>query len=1031
MAASVAVVLLAALTTAPVYQHAVVLFDDGRSETRSPAALVANPPAAGFVGVWAWGQDIAPRWFSAEQLATLNRALPRQAGSALGVRVRGIGDEEAADAAIVAAPTAMWEQVPEPLLPRFPLASTRVLSLARDGTSFWRLRVVARGKGSWWIDVPATQRNLGIEATHAANLHIAISAVQGQKLRGLRVAVFPWSAGASAPFGQLATYRPEGDELTIPALPPVSAVGLLFAAEGSVPRFLWGPVASLAGRVVLEGGAALKGRFTDELDRPLPAVAVSGDFFVAKDAAFSFTTTAKTDADGTWALSGLPRTQVAVTARTTGFAPFRRIHEVQSDSDDLGSIRLAPSTLLAVQVADDAGTALAGARLELSSGASTTTDARGRGLLGPALDSPVSLLVTAEGHVPRTIAIALPIPKELGVTLSRTYRVRGRLVDAAGTPVSFAEAWVEAGSTRYSLDADPGGRFEVPIAPGVAAVLVFRSPTTAETRVSVPPGAPGEVGELGDVVAAHGRIVLGRVVADADGAPVAGARVWALRSELQGPLVAWMLDNTASTVTDDEGAFSLAGLSELAVTVWFDAPGYARTGLDVRFEDDPSPVDVGEVRLATGAAVAVRLKGRSNGVAHLDLRGKSLPADMLVAPARDGVAEFSNVPVGEFGLRVLDGEVTVCEERVEVPEGASRVEIVCEWRSRRVTGVVLVDGKASGAGTLLWQSESAGRLPEGIMERTTASGLRQQTTFTSGAPDVLVDVGVDGRFETDHVRPGSWTVFWNGPGGVQFPPKSVVVPDAQVFETRLLFRSLAITGRVVDADARPVDGASVMEHSLGVSALTDGSGNFVLAGMEPGTRTISARKNDRVSAPAQIEIVTDRVPDPLTLSLDRPPQRVSVEVLGDSGPIPAALVVLETDRSQVIVASADSGGRADIMIDPPFPSRIRVAAFGLGKWALGAWRRLPEAGEPVPIVQGRTGSLVLRGTALEESVALLHESGWDVSWLLARLGAPLRFVTGQAQSVFGLPEGRYEIRVGAQSTSGFVRNNETTEITID
>ena len=99
-------------------------------------------------------------------------------------------------------------------------------------------------------------------------------------------------------------------------------------------------------------------------------------------------------------------------------------------------------------------------------------------------------------------------------------------------------ARLEIGSRSTEEAVQPDGRFVIDLPPATAAVLVLTSGRTTALRLPIAPGEGGEARDLGELIAPFGQVVLGRLVRDEDLLPVAGARVWALRSA-DDPLLAW------------------------------------------------------------------------------------------------------------------------------------------------------------------------------------------------------------------------------------------------------------------------------------------------------------------------------------------------------------------------------------------------------------------------------------------------------------------------------------------------------------
>ena len=202
-----------------------------------------------------------------------------------------------------------------------------------------------------------------------------------------------------------------------------------------------------------------------------------------------------------------------------------------------------------------------------------------------------------------------------------------------------------------------------------------------------------------------------------------------------------------------------------------------------------------------------------------------------------------NVPAGKVNVSVLAGRKLLCEQVVVVAAGGEQ-DVDCRRAALRVSGLVQVGGAPAGAGTTAWQAPDAG-VPGRIDTIVSPAGLRQTQIAGAGHPQVNVPVGPDGRFETDELTPGRWSVLWIAQGSAS-SPLIVDIPPGERFATVLPFPGLAISGSVTDADGKPVEGARVRELTSGAIAFTSADGSFSLAGLKPArvfnlTRVAKAR----------------------------------------------------------------------------------------------------------------------------------------------------------------------------------------------
>ncbi len=234
--------------------------------------------------------------------------------------------------------------------------------------------------------------------------------------------------------------------------------------------------------------------------------------------------------------------------------------------------------------------------------------------------------------------------------------VTGRVVDGDGTPVAAATVWiVPNGLTQRAAGLDPepyrsssvvmyrrydvsdvplaqcprtvtdeAGRFalEAPhvviedpsdhLSDGLPWPLIAVRSSGHTThivpcRASAPPAY-----STGDIVVEPAASIRGRAVTDG-GVPLAGVSVRALhhsRRNLQrgveGPSRLLYLPELLSTVSSDDGRFTLDGLWEGGIVFELRAPGHVRQELDLDTQAG-TPLDLGDVVMATGASISGRV----------------------------------------------------------------------------------------------------------------------------------------------------------------------------------------------------------------------------------------------------------------------------------------------------------------------------------------------------------------------------------------------------------------------------------------
>lgn len=271
------------------------------------------------------------------------------------------------------------------------------------------------------------------------------------------------------------------------------------------------------------------------------------------------------------------------------------------------AVRLVPALRVAGRVVGSDGAALAGATCDLDveagpRGARITLRMREPSVEGgvfefplvprPDADARVRLRVSAQGRATADVDPADVVSgRPVLVKLARLLLLRGRCVDAEGRPVGPAIVWI--GEEGHPSRDD--GSFEIR---NVRADAVVSVRADGFRAVTIPPlAASGAIADVGDVVCARGLEIRG-VFADADGAPIAWARVSVRRGNAGVPVMG---------TTDALGRFDLGGLSEGTYAVRVD-PQNALGGAGAAQADDVRPGDA--IRLVASCAQQVRFRLR-------------------------------------------------------------------------------------------------------------------------------------------------------------------------------------------------------------------------------------------------------------------------------------------------------------------------------------------------------------------------------------------------------------------------------------
>ena len=398
---------------------------------------------------------------------------------------------------------------------------------------------------------------------------------------------------------------------------------------------------------------------------------------------------------------------------------------------------------------------------------------------------------------------AAPVPLELRLVADPA--VGGRLATVDGSAVVGAEVRlvpVWSDKERRTPDADDARRLlgnERGLTPWSAA-----TDAQGVWRVAgVPPGQwqvhartadlarwyPGviDVGrrdvDVGTLVVDDGLVLAGRV-RDADGRPVAGARVDAVLDAVVPR--AWDAE------TDAGGHFEIAGLAPGTVRLRARRGEHASEAVVVELgtddrDDVELEVPVGglvrfEVRTTTGAPyVGVVVLRRE------PLGGRLAPGRPLALRAKAGVVDVDDVPQGPAWWRAEtpDGRVARTESPVTVEAG------------RRATAILEIGAPAVLEGTV----HTADGEP--------AASVEVHARNLDGRGSVLATTDLRGRYRLVDVVPGRQLVIAFGRGGAPVE-REVDVPPGLSTELDLdLSPAGKVEVQVVDAGGRDVRGALV------------------------------------------------------------------------------------------------------------------------------------------------------------------------------------------------------------------------------
>ena len=945
---------------------------------------------------------------------------------------------------VVAAPVAMWRQVPWNLLPTTSVSSGSFSLLRNDET--WRVQARAEGLASIWRDVTPEEGSVELTLGQAVDITVQATA-GGTPLAGARMYLVrsgstrpalpePLGFGISDAGGKVDLTVSERERAAV-LVSHVTRTASAFERVEDVP-----PV------VELGPGLAVTGRTVDAEGRPVAGVRLLGLSWVGDELAVMQRHLGLSGPDGRFSLTGFARGTASL--RTDGEGLEYSDGFDLEGSLDLGSIVLRMPETYWIQVVDASrGTPIPGARAVFGGGEGTTTDPEGMAQVSPRFSR--DLMVAAKGYrtarfafgggastreeppIPGLAALPVDVAGDIGATseqplvlrLAPAFTVEGVFVAADGVTPAAAGRLVAtremAGGSRMSpgtLAAD--GSFSLDLEPG--AYTLELTAANAGRRVLEVSGSAGETRDLGVIVAPVSAWVSGTVVSP-EYAPVPEARISYVRPSRFGGLMARAIGRVAEVTADAEGYFELHGLELGSSSLRVEAEGFA----PLEFEVEAVAiewVDAGFVELSRGRRITVR-SDVDGGTVHLDPGREHDPLGPMTGKLVDGEAVFEAVPEEPLRVRVMEDGVPVCERR----EGAGTGDevVTCDRSTLTVTGGVTLAGQP-GNGELLWSLKAEN--PQGGGAIRTLRGPMSRTQVFGGTLERTAPIDLEGRYRLESMIPGEWEVRFSTLEGGWQQEREVTVPDAPGEGIVLDFHygGVSIDGIVVDPEGQPVTHATVDIFPGRRAVVTGRSGRYEIMDLAPGAYQLRARFQHSRSELVDVELrdYNDRQSVRLDLRDDPSDDELVIRLAGGVG----GFCFVEMEGAGQRTVRID-GGVATTKLTPPLTDRVRVACQADGRWILTGWQDLERALERGVDLDPfeSDSSIVLEGDPSTAAVQVTGPGGWDLGRLRLWFGGATTFEVGE--TISNLPEGEYTLRWGDQVRTVWTERRRAAEVEIE
>jgi len=542
------------------------------------------------------------------------------------------------------------------------------------------------------------------------------------------------------------------------------------------------------------------------------------------------------------------------------------------------------------------------------------------------------------------------------VSLTPVVALTGRVVDEAGEPVSGAEIRARAsgetpGRPPYPADpveTGPNGVFRfAELTPALPYRLTARAEGFAPAEVDVPPLEHGTQAARSQPVVIgleRGRTAYGTVVDESD-EPVPGARVALLghagtearKRFLAGRRLAEKVQIFKDR-TGQDGSFTIvdlpAGHLELVVQAEGFAP-YEEPGVEL-VPEEPSK-DLGRVELSPGLTLEGRVTDRHArpvvGAEVVELlRLRQGRAKLAVARTRtdaDGRFRLEHLTkdmVFDLHVRHPDYSTEVLPNVAAADQELLRVELELP---AVVTGRVL-----SSTGKPVARAWVGAKPPDAVDSWVLYSDRH--------GVDPTTHTDAEGRFRLPDVEPGRVRLSVEARGFQPYTRSGLEIFPATETEVKVVLEPGAtVSGRVLDADGRPLSGVSV--QGAGRNDRTDVQGHFRLVGISPGTHHLLAWSDQHGRIRRTVEVPAQGTVVELVFPAGRP---VTGQVVGsEDQPVPGALVRLEPATEKTGTEGSARNGLTD-----------RSGAFRFSQVPPGTYRLLARRdgltmGSTAPVVE--------------------------------------------------------------------------------
>ncbi len=697
-------------------------------------------------------------------------------------------------------------------------------------------------------------------------------------------------------------------------------------------------------------------------------------------------------ADGRFLVGPAPAgDRLRLRAEATGYGA--RTEYVSSRGTCIDVILEEGGTLV-VRVKDEAGAALAGAKVSAQAGPSwggAVTAQDGTARLDSLSIGQVQVRIEADGFAPATtgdVTIAAGATVEKGFVLRKGQEITGRVLEEVGSravagATVTSQWWGMAGQQESSpVTTDADGRFtmRVPCGPGEYIQLFARKEGvgTGMGGIQVPAAnqAPARGAGRETELRLRSGADLEGVVVDADGRPASGATV----------VYANSLGNKSwaelSTTTDAEGRFALPVPPGMAKESQFQLGAKGKgSGLGFAIvQSGKAPVRIrlmgggivqgtvkdGKGQGVEGALVALQYDWNRRGVPVPGLEGNPWQYGQLLGDARlaspyattdaEGRWRVEDAPLGNYTVIATWGlEKAVGGQAVQVRAGATETVDLTFGAGKRIEGVVLdAEGKpVAGASVTANEAQPKPGRNSYVEDRTDSDGrfvLRNleadrwnlQAYAVGFAGESRLGIVAGERSLELRLTPLGWV------DGL------VLLPEGGPFTSNFELSAEPIGDTVGNQNS---DGSNRNGRDWRQESFSSADGTFRLKGLGAGTWKLTVQSTDNwvPRAPVEVSVVNGRGSGPIEIRLTR-------------GGTVAGLFTEEGTRQAVqwgsiglqIQGTPESGGNAGGWGQSDANGRFQISGLASGTYLLTATTPTGmQVEEEVRVVTGQTTELNL------------------------------------------------------------------------